>query len=378
MTKRITEYVSIGDGNPEAALHIFPLHTDDIALIVQGTQNGTQTEDLVSFRDSAGTEVAHMTVAGVFDCTLVSASIETTNVYAGTLTATNLSGITNIHATTITATTVCATDIKAVTITATTITGATTMRTTNLTATTISGTTLFETQIYTNVLTATNISGATNVIGATLSGTTVVAATISGATTLVTTNLTATTISGTTLFETQIYTDVLTATNISGATNIIGTTLSGTTAIVGGTLTVNAIDESSSGKLFGRYIASVVTHDATKTSADSIVMAASKTCIVDALVTAFATGGMGATGGGSACGYRVSAAFMMSGTSLIQSGTTVVTPMSATAAPATWVPGIEADDNTDRIILTATGSAGNDVIWTFGYSALRSAIAPLA
>lgn len=63
--KRITDYVGIGDVNPSAALHIAPLHADDVALKIQGTQNGTQTGNLMEIVDSSGTTVRVMDKNGV-------------------------------------------------------------------------------------------------------------------------------------------------------------------------------------------------------------------------------------------------------------------------------------------------------------------------
>jgi len=74
--KRMVEMVGIGDTGPlSGTLTVAPLHVDDVALTLLGSQNGTQTADMLIIRNSAGTAQISGSVAGV----LYAASMPTIN-----------------------------------------------------------------------------------------------------------------------------------------------------------------------------------------------------------------------------------------------------------------------------------------------------------
>ncbi len=129
MAKRITTQTGIGDVNPEATLHIRPINLDEVGVIVQGTAKGTQTADLEQWKNSAGTQVGEMSIAGYFESVRLSGStIETpitiaTTVKSTTCTATTFQGATlgagTVYVANVNSTTCTATTVKSTTCTAT-------------------------------------------------------------------------------------------------------------------------------------------------------------------------------------------------------------------------------------------------------------------
>lgn len=91
MSRRIVEYVGIGDVNPSAQLEIAPQHSDDVALILRGTHNGTQTGNMLEAYDSSGALLAKLSIAGVFQAISISGSVSGGNeTVAGLLSAAGL------------------------------------------------------------------------------------------------------------------------------------------------------------------------------------------------------------------------------------------------------------------------------------------------
>jgi hypothetical protein len=216
--KRMVEMVGIGDtGTLSATLQISPLHTDDVGLLVLGSQAGTQTGNLLELRDSTGAALVCADYTGALYAYSLSPSITNpATVYSTTITATNMRA-TVFNGTTLTASTFGgAANVFATTVTASIFGGAANVWATTITATQVDPTLVNATQV-----TATNI-GCTTVTG----------------TQVTVTNVNATTVTGTQVTVTNVNATTVTGTTVSTTTMIVGTGTPATSGAAGTTGTI--------------------------------------------------------------------------------------------------------------------------------------------
>ncbi len=356
MSKRITDQTGIGDINPEATLHVASKNIDEVSVIIEGSKKGTQTANLTEWKNSAGTLLASMDINGTF---------VTQTLSAGDFVYVDLSGsFATVNATTCTATTGTFTTGNIATLKSTTATGTTgeftTVKSTTCTATTGNITTVNSTTVTgtTGEFTTMKSTTATGTTGTFTTGefTTV------KSTTATATDVHSTTATGTTgIFTTMKST---TATGTTGEfTTVKSTTATGTTGefitLKSTTCTAQTVDMYIGGSVNTRTMVVSGTADGTATTIVTTPVAVGKIANIEAQVTALCTAGADSASGGA---YVVRGVFSSTtAASAHQIEADVLTVVGS--ANAVWTVQLNPVANDNNVVLSVTGSAGNNIVW---------------